>query len=153
MKGIELPIFFIDSNGQETHDRVLGSPCIRVSVGYGTDVFKGASFPAVHTWGLLDTGADHCYVDSSILRDTGAPRLRPIAANGAPTFVHRAHLTITDAPFSFVDQEVAARDIAGEGQGFRVILGRVFFQWASLTFDIGVGQAPRLVFHVSLERS
>lgn len=147
-----LPIFFIDSAGNETTDRIHGSPCVRASIGSLPSPQPNDTIPSIHCWALLDTGADHFYVDASILAALGAPRVRPISANAAVTYVHRAHLTITDAPFSFVDQEVAARDFIAEGQGIRAILGRRFFEYSTLTFDIGSNQNPTIIFHGARDR-
>lgn len=149
----EIPIVFIGNGAQETEDRVLGSPCIAVEVlNPPLIATTDAQIPCIRTWALLDTGADHFYVDRAILDALGCAPTRQIAANAVPTTIHSCAIHIPQAGFAFHPQEVAARNIRAEGQPFGMILGRRFFEFATLSFDIGTDQNPSLKFHGKRER-
>jgi predicted aspartyl protease len=129
-KRIDLPIQFIDDNGNVTDNRVEASPCVRMQFSSSEAAGRGEF---TENWFLVDTGADYIYVAPQLIEHFEAPAIRDITTNlNAATKVHKGVLATGDWG---AELEVVSSDISAVHRHLGGILGRVLLANCELIYD------------------
>ncbi|WP_071832949.1 hypothetical protein [Pararhizobium antarcticum] len=135
--GQPVQIKFIDNDHIETDDWINGHPCIKVGVFYTPKPALGIDYSTTPAWALIDTGADHVYIEQEYLDNHQAPMGRPVHTNREmdASHIHRACVMVDQTGEVFDFQTVIGRRLTSSGQPFRVVLGRSFLSIFRFDFD------------------
>lgn len=127
---VDVPVFLVDSSGNQVSDNVNCSPCINVVI-----VGAGLAFKAV---AMLDSGAAAIYADPDVIRQTDLPTIGHDTFHGVghsqTTTIHDGLFWIDGLPDLKV--QVQQAPLRSAGRPYDIILGRSFLTMFDFGFDL-----------------